>query len=610
MCGIMAYVGKKEAFSIIIEGLKKLEYRGYDSSGIATVNGSVHLLKKEGKVKELSNYSVDKNTSGNIGLGHTRWATHGAASDLNAHPHQSQSKRLTLVHNGIIENYEPLKKMLIEHGFKFISDTDSEVLVQLIEWYQIRYQLDSKVALGRALQVVQGSFAIVLHDDSQPNELLIARRQSPLVIGFSDTDHYISSDSMTFSDSIQRIAYLKEDVIAQLSQNKKATFFSLDDNVVDQEIKDFDYRKYAVSKGEFESFTLKEIFEQNLSISRTLETHIDFDSLTTKLETVTPLFDSIERIIITACGTSWHSALIAEYLIEKYAGLNVEVEYASEFEYKSCNLSKKDVVIGISQSGETADTISALKIAKSKGLRTIALVNGVNSTIARMVDKVLYLDAGMEIGVASTKAFTSQLSAIMVLTIAIAQKRNSIVASEISNMISDLIKLPGYVSEVLATTELGVKRISREIAKSKSALFLGRGITFPIALEGALKLKEMSYIHAEGYPSGEMKHGPIALIEQDLPVIAIINDDISADKIISNIQEVKARKASVIIIKNKSIQIPDNLADHVISIPDAPTFLNPIIQTIPLQFLAYYVARIKDCNIDQPRNLAKSVTVE
>ena len=605
MCGIVAYSGKNEAFPILINGLKKLEYRGYDSAGIGTVNGSVHLHKREGKVNDLVSYCAGKNTSGKIGIGHTRWATHGCANNQNAHPHQSQSKRLTLVHNGIIENYEALKEMLTFHDFNFESDTDSEVLVQLVEWYQIRYKLSTRVALGRALQDVQGSYAVVLHDTSVKYQLLAARSESPLVIGLSEEGHFVSSDSMTFDHSAKSIIYLEEKVIAELHQNEEPAFYTLDDRTIDQDILPFDYRKVAVSKGDFESYTLKEIFEQKLSVSRTLNGFSNYNS-----EELSKVLDDVDRIIITACGTSWHSGIVAEYLIEKYAHLNVEVEYASEMRYKCHTLGKRDLVIGISQSGETADTKMALEIAKSKGVKTLAIVNGVNSSIARIADQVIYLKAGIEIGVASTKAFTSQLSAILMLTVLIAKTKNTLTQERLDEMIFELKKLPAYVSKTLAVSEKIARRVAYHIADAQSALYLGRGLSFPIAIEGALKLKEISYIHAEGYPSGEMKHGPIALVEEDLPVIAIVNNDESAAKIISNIQEVKARKAMVIVVKNEDVELPRDIADHVINVPAVPSYLNPIIQSIPLQLLAYYTAKLKGCNIDQPRNLAKSVTVE
>lgn len=605
MCGIVAYAGKNEAYPILIKGLEKLEYRGYDSAGIGTVNGAVHLHKREGKVKDLVSYCANKNTTGKIGLGHTRWATHGCASNQNAHPHQSQSKRLTLVHNGIIENYEALKMMLKEHNFKFESDTDSEVLVQLIEWYQMRYNLSARVALGRALQDVQGSYAVVLHDAHIKNQILAARSESPLVIGLGKEGHFVSSDAMTFDQSTKSIIYLEEKIIAELCHNEAPTFYTLNDREVTQDMRPFDYRKVAVSKEDFESYTLKEIFEQSLSVSRTLNSFSNYNA-----ENIGQLLKGINRIIITACGTSWHSGIVAEYLIEKYAHVNVEVEYASEMRYKCHTLDDKDLVIGISQSGETADTKMALEIAKSRGARTLAIVNGVNSSIARITDQVIYLKAGIEIGVASTKAFTSQLSAILMLTILISKTKNSLSKVQINDMIFELKKLPGYVSKTLTGTQELTKCVAHHIMEAHSALYLGRGLSYPIAIEGALKLKEISYIHAEGYPSGEMKHGPIALVEENLPVIAIVNNDDSASKIISNIQEVKARRAMLVVIKNENVKLPEGIADHIINVPAVPSYLNPIIQSIPLQLLAYYTAKLKGCNIDQPRNLAKSVTVE
>ncbi len=610
MCGIMAYVGNKQAFPILIDGLKQLEYRGYDSSGVAVMNGSLSLLKTEGKVNDLIRYSKSRKTDGNIGLGHTRWATHGAPTDKNAHPHQSQSGKLTMVHNGIIENYESLKSMLLDCGYTFTSDTDSEVLVQLIEWYIERYEISLETAMSRALQDVEGSFAIVLFDLDNPSKLLVARRQSPLIIGVGNNEFIISSDTMTLADYTDQVIYLEEDVVAILDASGASSFSTLQEQKTYQEIIQIETQSLKLDKGEYDTFMLKEIYEQSKSVERTLSARLNSNNGIVQFSNdITEIIKQTDRIIITACGTSWHSGLVAEYLFEKYARINVEVEYASEFRYKNAILSERDLVIGISQSGETADTIAALEIAKAGGAKTLAVVNGVNSSIARMVDEVLYLNAGPEIGVASTKAFTSQLTAVLLLTVAFSKVSGTVSLSERKAMTSELLKLPSYIEETLHLSK-EISGIAYDLMDYTSTLFLGRGMSFPIAIEGALKLKEISYIHAEGYPAGEMKHGPIALVDDLMPVIAIASNDDSLAKLISNVQEVKARKAKVLIVKNKSTVIPNDLAEYIIDIPDCPSYLNPILQSIPLQLLSYYIASLKGCNVDQPRNLAKSVTVE
>ncbi len=594
MCGIMAYIGKKQAYPILLDGLKKLEYRGYDSSGVAVMNGSLSLLKKEGKVSALETFAADKKTEGNIGLGHTRWATHGEPSDLNAHPHQSQSKRLTIVHNGIIENHGPLKKMLQEYGFDFQSDTDTEVLVQLVEWLQTKYSIATRAALARALEMVEGSFAIVLFDLYEPAKLWAARRQSPLVLGLGDGECLISSDAMPLAKYLEEVVYVENDIIIEMTDNGENTFYNLKLKEVDQPIVRISQEELISEKEGYDSFMLKEIYEQPRAIARLLKSQSKID-----------LVKNYDRIIFTACGTSWHSGLIAEYIIEKFGRINVEVEYASEFRYRNPVLSDRDLVIGISQSGETADTIAALEMAKESGCQTMALVNVKNSTIARLVDQIIFLDAGPEIGVASTKAFTNQLVGILSLLRALLSKSNPTLSEEIKNEIN---KLPLLVEDTLMNFRS--YEVSCALQYYSSALFLGRGTMYPVALEGALKLKEISYIHAEGYPAGEMKHGPIALIDEYMPVIAICNNDEHLSKILSNVQEVKARQGVVIIIKSKSTVIPEGLADYVVETPDCHEILAPIIQNLPLQIISYQVATKLGLDVDKPRNLAKSVTVE
>lgn len=594
MCGIMAYIGKKQAYPILLDGLKKLEYRGYDSSGVAVMNGSLSLLKKEGKVSSLESFAVDKKTDGNIGLGHTRWATHGVPSDINAHPHQSQSGRLTIVHNGIIENHGPLKLMLQSNGFTFQSETDTEVLVQLIEWLQTTYSISTRSALGRALEMVEGSFAIVVFDLYDPAKLWAARRQSPLVLGLGDNECLISSDAMPLAKYLSDVVYVENDTIIEMTDAGEYSFFNLQLEKVMQPTVKIAQDELVSEKEGFDSFMLKEIHEQPSAVARLLKLQEDLD-----------LNQDFDRIIITACGTSWHSGLIAEYIIEKYGRVNVEVEYASEFRYRNPVLSERDLVIGISQSGETADTIAALELAKSNGCQTMALVNVKNSSISRLVDQIIYLDAGPEIGVASTKAFTNQLVAILQLLNTIVAKKDPKLAAEIK---SEMAKLPLLIEQTL--TNSNHTEISNIISNHSNALFLGRGTMYPVALEGALKLKEISYIHAEGYAAGEMKHGPIALIDENMPVIGICNNDEHLSKILSNIQEVKARKGIVIIIKSKSTIIPEGLADYVIETQDCHELIAPIIQNLPLQLIAYEVATNLGFDVDKPRNLAKSVTVE
>lgn len=590
----MAYIGKQEAYPILIKGLKKLEYRGYDSSGVAIMNGSLSLLKKEGKVNDLETFAQNKKTDGNIGIGHTRWATHGIPSDYNAHPHQSQSEKLSIVHNGIIENHEQLRKMLMTDGYTFQSETDTEVLVQLIEWLKDKYKLSTKEALARALETVEGSFAIVLFDKENPTKLLAARRQSPLALGIGNDCTYISSDAMPISDYTSKVIYLEDDIIVELDDNGNYSFCDLDLDIYQQDISLINYKSQDTSKGDFDSYMLKEINEQPVTSKALIDSEIDFS-----------LDSDINRIVITACGSSWHSGLIAEYLIEKYARINVEVEYASEFRYRCPVLSSKDLVIGISQSGETADTIAALKLAKSNNCKTLAFVNAENCTISRIVDQSFLLHAGAEIGVASTKAFTNQVIALIKMLNSALGKKDPVLAIEFSEALDNL---PGLIADLLAN--VNVDEVANLMSQYEHALFLGRGCMYPVALEGALKLKEISYINAGAYAAGEMKHGPIALIDENLPVIAFCNNDEHLPKVLSNIQEVKARNGIIIIIKSEDVKLPNDLADYVIETPACHSLVAPIVQNIPMQLLAYKVASNLELDVDRPRNLAKSVTVE
>lgn len=607
MCGIMAYTGKKQAFPILIDGLKKLEYRGYDSSGVAVMNGSLSVLKQKGIVDDLVRYSENKKTGGNIGLGHTRWATHGEPTTINAHPHQSQSGNLTVVHNGIIENHQALKDMLIRKGYTFQSDTDTEVIVQLLEWYQNEYKIDSQLALCRALDMLEGSFALVLFDKRNPERLLTSRRQCPLVIGIGDQEFYISSDPLAISPYTRSVVYLDEDVIAVLNSNGTQEYITKDEMPCEQEVFQLSEEYKNASKGEFENYMLKEIHDQEESVHTLLANVLDQNRI--QFPGLREQIKDVDRVVITACGTSWHSALIAEYYLEQYAKINVEVEYASEFRYRNPLLSSRDLIIGMSQSGETADTLAALELAKESGCKTMAFVNVPNSSIARLVDQSYNIYSGPEISVASTKAFTSQVTAMLLFSMAVAKERHTCSLIQINQVIHALNDLPSLIDEVLKLN-LQVRNIAAKIWQKDHTLFIGRGTLYPLALEGALKLKEISYIHAEGYPAGELKHGPIALVDDQMPAVCLVNNDHSLQKTLSNIQEIKARKAQIIIVKNKSVEIPAGLAERTIEIPDCPDFLNPILQIIPLQLLAYHVANMRGCNVDKPRNLAKSVTVE
>ncbi|TCK83225.1 glutamine--fructose-6-phosphate transaminase (isomerizing) [Albibacterium bauzanense] len=612
MCGIVGYVGPKQAWPIIIKGLKRLEYRGYDSAGIALVKPhEIKTLKKAGKVSVLEAYAADKDLSGTVGIGHTRWATHGEPSDRNAHPHSSGNQRLAIVHNGIIENYAILKETLISNGHVFKSDTDTEVLIHLIEEIQKEEQCDLTEAVRLALTQVIGAYAIVIVDKEQPDQLVAARKGSPLVIGVGENEYIIGSDASPIIEYTQNIIYLKDLEIATITI-RGIEIRTVQNEIQTPSIHKLELKLEMLEKGGYEHFMLKEIHEQAFTVRDCMRGRIypnegkiqlgglkDFDE---KLKTA-------NRIIIIACGTSWHAGLVGEYLIEEYARIPVEVEYASEFRYRNPIISENDIVMAISQSGETADTLAALEIAKERGATIFGICNVAGSSITRFTDAGVYTHAGPEIGVASTKAFTAQVTVLTLIAFYIAQLKEKIKPDAMKVLLTELDSIPDLIKECLKTEE-ATKYIAQDIKDINNSLYLGRGIGFPIALEGALKLKEISYIHAEGYPAAEMKHGPIALIDEGFPVIVIATKSSSYEKVVSNIQEVKARKGKVIAIVTKGDVDVRKSADFVIEIPDADDTFLPLLATIPLQLLAYHVALLRGCNVDQPRNLAKSVTVE
>lgn len=608
----MGYIGKNDGYPIVIDGLKKLEYRGYDSAGVAIMNGSLSLYKKKGKVNKLEEFISHKKTNGNIALGHTRWATHGEPNDANAHPHISHNGRLAMVHNGIIENYDAIKKFLLSEGHIFKSDTDSEVLVQYIEWYQDRYELDLIDAVGRALSDVEGSYAIMILDTSFPDKIVIAKENNPLVFGQKNGEFYVASDAGPLSTYTQQVVYLKDGEIAELRDNGSFKIFDHNNNLITPTYSTIQSAQENYELNGFDSYMLKEIYEQPKSIEACIKNRIDIISKEVNIPEIDDhkrVFSEANRIIIIGCGTSWHAGLIGEYLIESLANINVEVEYASEFRYRSPIINTNDVVIAISQSGETADTLAALNLANEKGAFTYSLVNTFGSTIARKSDIVSYINAGVEIGVASTKAFTAQVTLLMLIALKIGRIKSTINPLDYKSLIDQVLKLPNLIQKSFASN-LVMKQVSERYSAKDHALFLGRGINFPLALEGALKLKEISYIHAEGYPAAEMKHGPIALIDENMPVFVVANNSKSLQKMISNVQEIKSRKGQVVLLIEEGQTIPEGLADFIVQLPKANEILSPIIASIPLQLFSYHAAKNRNCNIDQPRNLAKSVTVE
>ena len=612
MCGIVGYIGHRQAWSIVLKGLKRLEYRGYDSAGIALINeGELNIYKKAGKVQELENFSEDKNLSGTIGMGHTRWATHGEPSDRNSHPHTSNDGKLTIIHNGIIENYATLKEELLSRGHVFNSDTDTEVLIHLIEEIYKKENVDLLEAVRLALHQVSGAYAIVIMDEEQPDQLIAARKGSPMVIGVGKGEYFIASDATPIIEYTKNVIYLNDNEIAFVKRDE-LLIKRLDNVVQTPYIQELELKLEALEKGGYEHFMLKEIFEQSRSIRDCLRGRIYPNEGRVQLGGIKEYADklkNIDRIIIVACGTSWHAGLVGEYLIEEYARIPVEVEYASEFRYRNPIITEKDVVIAISQSGETADTMAAIEMAKERGATIFGVCNVVGASIPRLTHAGVYTHAGPEIGVASTKAFTAQVTVLTLMAFYMAQQKGTLTQTKLVELLTELDSIPDKIQHALESNEL-IKEIAHKFKDSRNCLFLGRGSGFPVALEGALKLKEISYIHAEGYPAAEMKHGPIALIDEEMPVVVIATKNSSYEKVISNIQEVKARKGIVLAIVTEGDVEVRKMADYCIEIPDADEAFLPLLATIPLQLLSYHIALLRGCNVDQPRNLAKSVTVE
>lgn len=612
MCGIVAYIGKKEAFPILIKGLKRLEYRGYDSAGIALLNGDMHVYKKAGKVSELEAATDGADTTATMGIGHTRWATHGLPNDINAHPHLSQSGRLALIHNGIIENYEVLKQHLKTRGYKFKSETDTEVLVNLIEEIQKQEQVSLDNAVRIALNEVVGAYAIVVMDKSDPERLVAARKGSPMVIGIADDGFFVASDASPIIEYTKNVVYLDDQEYAVISRNGSFTIRTLGDIEKSPSIQKLEMELETIEKGGYEHYMLKEIHEQPKVIADAMRGRMNAAEGWIRLGGINEYANRIsnaKRIIITACGTSWHSGLLAEYLIEDLARVPVEVEYASEFRYRNPIITESDVVIAISQSGETADTMAAIEMAKERQALIYGICNVIGSSIARLSHAGSYTHAGPEIGVASTKAFSNQVVMLTLIALQLAQAKGTIPTSRLRQILYEMEQLPKKMEEALLL-DAEIQKIAALYKDSNNFLYLGRGYNFPVALEGALKLKEISYIHAEGYPAAEMKHGPIALIDENMPVVFLATNASAYEKIVSNVQEVKARKGRIIAIVNKGDTQIKALADHTIEVPETEEILSPLVTMIPLQLLAYHIAIMRGCNVDQPRNLAKSVTVE
>lgn len=613
MCGIVGYIGFRDAYPIVIKGLHRLEYRGYDSAGVALLNKDEELkvYKKAGKVSDLENFVKDINTSSTIGMGHTRWATHGAPSDRNSHPHSSGDRKLTIIHNGIIENYSNIKEALLAKGHVFLSDTDTEVLIHLVEDIQHETGLDLREAVRVALNRVIGAYAIVIMSEDEPNELIAARKGSPMVIGVGKGEYFIASDATPIVEYTKNVIYLNDNEIAYIRRDD-LLIKNIDNTVQTPYIQKLELQLEMLEKGGYDHFMLKEIYEQPRSVRDCLRGRIYPQQGKVQLGGVKEYVEklkNVDRIIIVACGTSWHAGLVGEYLIEEYARVPVEVEYASEFRYRNPIITEKDLVIAISQSGETADTMAAIELAKEKGATIFGICNVVGASIPRLSHAGVYTHAGPEIGVASTKAFTAQVTALTLMAFYIAQQRGTITESKLIEYLTELNEIPTLIEKTLKTND-HVKVIADKFKGSANCLFLGRGSSFPVALEGALKLKEISYIHAEGYPAAEMKHGPIALIDEDMPVVFIATKNSSYEKVISNIQEVRARGGHVIAIVSEGDTVVRDMADFVIEIPQTSEAFVPLLATVPLQLLSYHIAVMRGCNVDQPRNLAKSVTVE
>lgn len=613
MCGIVGYIGNRQAYPVIMKGLQRLEYRGYDSAGVALLDkGELNVYKCKGKVADLHAFVGEHNKNGTIGIGHTRWATHGVPNDVNAHPHYSASKNMVMIHNGIIENYAPLKEELKKRGHEFLSDTDTEVLIHLIEDIKEKENVRLGEAVRIALNQVVGAYAIVILSKNNPDELFAAKKGSPMVIGIGEDEFFIASDATPIVEYTKNVVYLEDEEIAFVERGKELKIKTIKNKAKTPYVQELELKLEALEKGGYDHFMLKEIYEQPRSIKDSMRGRLSSEKGVVNLGGITEYeqkFLNAKRIIFVACGTSWHAGLVGEYLFEDLARIPVEVEYASEFRYRNPIVYEDDVVIAISQSGETADTLAAIELAKSKGATIIGICNVVGSSIARATHAGSYTHAGPEIGVASTKAFTAQVTVLTLMALRIAYRKGTISASRFHELLSELEAIPAKVEKVLQKNDK-IKYIADIYKNSSNALYLGRGYSFPVALEGALKLKEISYIHAEGYPAAEMKHGPIALIDEEMPVFVIATKGTSYEKVVSNIQEVKARKGKIIAIVTEGDTQVKEMADYTIEIPETDEILVPLVSVIPLQLLSYHVAVMRGCNVDQPRNLAKSVTVE
>lgn len=614
MCGIVAYIGKREAYPILIKGLSRLEYRGYDSAGVAVIDkeGCLNVYKRKGKVSDLVTFAKDRNVSGTIGIGHTRWATHGEPNDINSHPHYSQSRNLVMIHNGIIENYAAIKERLIKRGHTFESQTDTEVLIHLIEDIQKHEGAKMGQAVQAALKQVVGAYAIVVLDKNDPDTIVAAKKGSPMVIGIGSDEFFIASDASPIIEYTKNVVYIEDEQVAIIRRGQELKIRNLKDKEITPYVQELTLELDSIEKGGYDHFMLKEIYEQPRSILDSMRGRLKADKGYVKMGGISEhekKFEKANRIVFIACGTSWHAGLVGEYLFEELARVPVEVEYASEFRYRNPIIYQDDIVIAISQSGETADTLAALELAKSKGATVLGVCNVVGSSIARATDGGSYTHAGPEIGVASTKAFTAQVTVLTLMALHTAKIRGTIGESRYRQLLYEMEAIPSKVEEVLKLNDK-LREIAYTYKDSRNALYLGRGVSFPVALEGALKLKEISYIHAEGYPAAEMKHGPIALIDDEMPVVVIATKGANYEKVVSNIQEVKARKGKIIAVVTSGDKEVKSMADYSVEIPETDEMLVPLISVIPLQLLSYHIAVMRGCNVDQPRNLAKSVTVE
>ena len=614
MCGIVAYIGKREAYPILIKGLQRLEYRGYDSAGVAMINkkGDLNVFKRKGKVSDLIAFAKEGDTKGTIGIGHTRWATHGEPNDVNSHPHYSQSRNLVMIHNGIIENYASIKAGLIKRGHTFESQTDTEVLIHLIEDIQLHEKMKMGHAVQAALKQVIGAYAIVVLDKRDPSTIVAAKKGSPMVIGIGTDDYFIASDASPIVEYTKNVVYLEDEQVAILRRGKDLKIRNLKDKEITPYVQELTLELESIEKGGYDHFMLKEIYEQPRSVLDSMRGRLKAHLGEIKMGGIVDhekKFEKAKRIIFVACGTSWHAGLVAEYLFEEFARVPVEVEYASEFRYRNPIIYQDDIVIAISQSGETADTLAAVEMAKSKGATVLGICNVVGSSIARATHGGSYTHAGPEIGVASTKAFTAQVTVLTLMALHMARVRGTLTESRYRQLLYEMEAIPSKIEEVLKLNDK-LREIAYTFKDSRNALYLGRGVSFPVALEGALKLKEISYIHAEGYPAAEMKHGPIALIDEEMPVFVIATKGASYEKVVSNIQEVRARKGRITAVVTSGDTEVKEMADYCIEIPETDEFLVPLIAAVPLQLLSYHIAVMRGCNVDQPRNLAKSVTVE